>query len=413
MPLSRLWAAIDSNLDNIELLFSTYPWLSADQSFRKIVRTLSSWKQNAVDIENSWKECLFGAEKITDTRFIEKYGLWQQAWQQWITRGKRLLYPYIMYQLNRCPKINFAIEQAVLSEHSQTKEIQSYSNLKADTRLSRRLLVNKGHQYWIKYMGGVEIAWASVFEPTKPIIGTFIYCHGLGVENELAGLPKEPEIAMLPQLGIRVIRLESAGHGRRRSTGFYDGEILFATAPQGILKFLQQQNQEIAWLISYARQLSQGPVALGGTSLGAISSLFYVTSWQSHHKQQPDILYLSAPDPDPLLLAYDSMLCQQSGLSQALRKYGWNQERLRLYQTQIGQCYVAPLDPANIIINIAQYDTVTSPVRAQQLVFNWKIPKRNIFLRRQGHFTLQLGLLAESQPLYLLQERMQQLTHQS
>ncbi len=412
MPLSRLWAAIDGNIDKKELLFAKYPWLRADKSFNHLLGVLPSWKQNAIDIENSWQECLFSAEKITDTRLIEKYRLWQQVWQQWITRGKRLLYPYIMYQLNRSPKINFAIEQADLREHSKTEEVQSNSNIQADIRSSRRLLVNKSYQYWIKYMGRVETAWASVFEPTKPIIGTFIYCHGLGVENELAGLPKELEITMLPQLGIRVIRLESAGHGRRRSTGFYDGEILFATAPQGILKFLQQQNQEIAWLISYTRQLSQCPVALGGTSLGAISSLFYTTSIPSHHKQQPDILYLSAPDPDPLLLAYDSMLCRQSGLSQALKKSGWNQDRLRLYQIQIGHSHAAPIDPANIIINIAKHDNVTSPIRAQQLACDWKIPKRNIFLRRQGHFTLQLGLFAEPQPLYLLRERMLQLSHQ-
>ncbi len=200
MPLSRLWAAIDGNIDKKELLFAKYPWLRADKSFNHLLGVLPSWKQNAIDIENSWQECLFSAEKITDTRLIEKYRLWQQVWQQWITRDKRLLYPYIMYQLNRSPKINFAIEQADLREHSKTEEVQSNSNIQADTRLSRRLLVNKGYQYWIKYMGRVETAWASVFEPTKPIIGTFIYCHGLGVENELAGLPKEPEITMLPQL---------------------------------------------------------------------------------------------------------------------------------------------------------------------------------------------------------------------
>ena len=100
---------------------------------------------------------------------------------------------------------------------------------------------------------------------------TLIFGHGICVEFDHYHQLLD-EVTQLTRMGIRVIRPEAPWHGRRVLPGHYGGEQLLSTTPNSMFDFLAAQHQEWATIINWARATSAGPVAIGGSSLGAQSA---------------------------------------------------------------------------------------------------------------------------------------------
>lgn len=412
MPLSKLWAVIGATKGEVEQLEGQLPQLRQYSNFNKIYNILKIWQQKAVAQEQLWQQIMWSEEKISQEKIREINLHTQQAWQRWMMQGRRELWPYAANL--QLPKINFHIppaSQEFIKIDALLQPVIISSQKMPIVRISKKLSTYKGQQYWLTFSNGTENVWAKVFEPNSfQNKGTFIYCHGWGMGGELSGFPLEPEIDYLINRGVRVIRLESSAHGRRCQPGYYDGEYIFARAPTALVDFMMQQVHEIGVLIDWCKKESNEPVALGGTSLGALSSQTYVSlNKKLQLYSQPDILYLSATDPDILALANDSQLCIKSGLSQALQQAGWSKSKLKEYQALVEVADEPPLDPKYIIILIGMKDKITSYPRAKQLAMKWRVQPHHLFERYQGHFSLQFGLLGDPAPLNSLYHLLEKL----
>lgn len=412
MPLSKLWALVGDPTGNIEQLWAQIPPLKQRPSFAKMYDLLKYWQKEAVAQEQLWQHIMWANQDFSDEKIWQVNQHKQQAWQRWIIQGKRKLLPYASSL--RLPKINFhvpnASHQPIITD-AIFQQLISLSQKLPVINVSKKLPTQKGQQYWLTFSNGLENVWATVFEPPlSKNQGTFIYCHGWGVEGELSGLPLEPEIGHLIDCGVRVIRLESSAHGRRCPPGYYDGEHIFASAPPALVEFMMQQVHEIGVLLHWCKLENKGPVALGGTSLGALSSQTYVSlNKRLQLYPQPDILYLSATDPNILALAGDSQLCIKSGLSAALTQAGWSKEKLDGYQPLVQVSAEPPINPNHIIMVMGNKDQVTSYHRAKELAIKWQVRPNHLFERRQGHFSLQLGLLGDQAPINSLYHLLQYL----
>lgn len=154
-----------------------------------------------------------------------------------------------------------------------------------------------GTEYWIRFKSpsarmNDEVV-ARVYEPDGVVDPpTLIFGHGVCVEfDHWHGLVDE--VFAFYRMGIRVIRPEAPWHGRRVPPGRYGGEAFIACAPRGALDIFAAQLPEWAVLIDWARRTSAGPVAVRGSSLGALNAQLLAAQardWPA--RLHPDALFL-------------------------------------------------------------------------------------------------------------------------
>ena len=168
---------------------------------------------------------------------------------------------------------------------------------------SRGFLTHHGVDGWVRFRAGAPCAgtgpaWARVSAPLvaeAPAMPTLIFTHGIGMETEFTGDGRNP-LRALVAAGIRVIRPEGPWHGRRRLDGSYGGEPVLARGPGGMLDYLHAHVIEIGRLTAWARATRGGPVAIGGISLGALTTqLAAVAANHWPEEARPDALFLVAP----------------------------------------------------------------------------------------------------------------------
>lgn len=269
-----------------------------------------------------------------------------------------------------------------------------------------------GMEYWLRFpspgRATRDTAWAKVYEPETPAPGlpTLIYCRGLSVEVELWGTTIGTPFELI-RSGVRVIAPEAPWHNRRMVPGHWGGEPLLATAPRGAPDLLQAALTEIAVLTTWARRQGSAFVALGGVSLGAITSQFVAAQsavWPA--AMRPDFLFLVATGGSLRQVAVDSELAKVFGLEDALRAGGWSDaalDRLRPLTDPLGPPVMAP---ERIVMVLGSEDSVTRIDEGRDLAERWRVPADNLFIRKQGHFSVPVGVLHDDAPLRRLRELM-------
>lgn len=154
-----------------------------------------------------------------------------------------------------------------------------------------------GREYWLRFPSPLlgDTAWAHVYEPlgySDP--PTLIFLHGIAMETEFWTDLTDP-INELTRRGIRVIRAEGPWHGRRRLPGRFGGEPALAEGLPGFFKLFRAWAAEAGCLVRWARRKSRARVAVGGVSLGALTSQRMASAaidWPA--ELQPDALFLAA-----------------------------------------------------------------------------------------------------------------------
>ena len=125
---------------------------------------------------------------------------------------------------------------------------------------------------WVPGTQHGTTAWAHVYTPAERADpASVIYLHGIVMETEMWQGIADP-VTELAGRGIRVIRPEGPWHGRRRVAGLYGGEPVMARGPAGMIELFEAWIAELGALIAWARSTSNGPVAIGGVSLGALTA---------------------------------------------------------------------------------------------------------------------------------------------
>jgi len=246
---------------------------------------------------------------------------------------------------------------------------------------------------------------ARVHEPAGAVDPpTYIHCHGIGIDSDQIPEGAE-EILSLVARGVRVVRLVAPWHGRRRPAGQWSGERFLATAPLGAIEFFAGIAREFAVLVHWARHGGAGRVAIGGISLGALSAQIAAAraaSWPV--ALRPDALLLIATSSPLDRIAYDGALTRRLGVDRALAARDWTPERLAPWKRFTDPVEPPAVDPAAIVMVLGRADDVTPYAGGAALAERWRIPARNRFVRWQGHFTVELGLIPDAAPLVRMAE---------
>lgn len=247
---------------------------------------------------------------------------------------------------------------------------------------------------------GDDEVFAQVYEPAgvqNP--PTYIHCHGLMIDGG-QGATGMDEVTALVGRGIRVVRAILPEHGRRRPVGWYSGERILARAPLGAMELMVRVAREMATLIAWSRATSTGPVAIGGISLGALTTQFAAARaalWPEGLR--PDALFLATTAKHLDRVAFDSEMTQRLGLDAALRDGGWTAEKLARWHDFTNVSRAPVLEPDRIIMLLGDADQVTPFDDGMALAREWRVPAENLFVwPRHGHFSVPLGLIPHDAP---------------
>jgi pimeloyl-ACP methyl ester carboxylesterase len=274
---------------------------------------------------------------------------------------------------------------------------------------SRPVAGAQGPEHWLRYRAPVmgDTAWARVSTPEGAADPpTLIFLHGIGMENEMWRGAADP-LTSGAIGGLRVIRPEGPWHGRRRLDGWYGGEPAIGRGPLGMLDLFHGWVAEVACLIGWARTTSTGPVAVGGVSLGALSAqLVAVAARHWPAELRPDALFLAATSGTVLDVAESGSLAQAVKLQPRIEAAGWTRAALARWLPLLEPAGPPAMSAERIVMLIGESDDLTQHEGGLALARAWGVPEANLFSRRQGHFSVSLGLLRDRAPLQRLAEIM-------
>ena len=232
---------------------------------------------------------------------------------------------------------------------------------------------------------------------TDPRTPSLIYNHGLAMETEMLNIPDHLYRAWA-KFGFRVILPDAPGHNRRVQLGYYGGESFLRCPPYSNLEHFSRIVRELGSWIGWAHDYYGGKVALGGISLGALSTQLtaqYAKDWPS--KYRPDALMMTTTTAFIADLGQQSAIARATGLDRVARN--WGKEEQAILNRLVDASAEPPLDPEKMVALLGKYDKVTPFLGGITLASRWKIPKSNLFIRRQGHFSAAFGLQYDWAPL--------------
>jgi pimeloyl-ACP methyl ester carboxylesterase len=243
------------------------------------------------------------------------------------------------------------------------------------------------------------MAYAAVHEPDDgEASATLVFGHGIGVENDLWRETVD-SVLLLVRDGIRVIEITGPWHGLRAQRGRYGGEPFFATAPLGVLDLFTAEVPEMAVLIDWARRRGSPRVGLGGVSLGALVAqlaLVHAGHWPAACRPDAALLITHAGHIEQT--AAGGSLTRGLGLIEAMEEAGWSNDEFASWRALTDPIGEPVMEAGKIVSVLASRDDVTPFASGRELVRDWGIPPENLFIMRQGHFSLPLALLRDRRP---------------
>ncbi|SEO88120.1 hypothetical protein SAMN04487948_106143 [Halogranum amylolyticum] len=249
-----------------------------------------------------------------------------------------------------------------------------------------------------------ETATARVYEPAdegdddgdRSTLPTLVFNHGLGMMNDtMAYWPPEAALARpLAQEGYRVVLPDAPWHGRRETAGYYSGEPYLARAPVGMFQLFSAAALENGVLVDWAREEGAPAVAVGGLSLGGITSFHVVGhcgSWPE--STRPDLAFpAGAPGViDETLVR--SRLLELLDTDDALRAAGWTPALLGEFAPLLNPPTTCGIDPERVVSFGGRRDEVAPYDTTRWLLDSWEVPDENRVEWDVGHMGVLMRLL--------------------
>ena len=410
-PLARLWAAAtaaDGDLDRfIEEAALVRPSERQLRAARAgLAAMVSAWR-NYEDSSATWNQVFFGNDSADDRSLVETE-LARRRTSHTLVSCRSKFRPLRFGQkitLVRYEVPTFAaLEERYGDWLDDPETAYPAPSPMPEIECSKQVPSTEGMVSWLRFpapgRGVDDTAWARMHEPAdRPDAPTLIYCHGLGEEQEMRHNFLD-ETAAAVRLGLRVIRLESPWHNRRIEKGYWSGEPMLGRAPMGVLDFFDAQIAEMAVLIGWCRDRYKTPVAVGGLSIGGMSAqLLGARALRWPTALRPDALFLAGTSEDMWEVCFDGAIGRAAGVGDAIWAAGWTEaelQRVRQLTNPFGPCAV---EPANIVMKLGRVDTVMPFDRGRSLAERWSVPQDNLFIRRQGHFTIPIAMVRNSRSL--------------
>ncbi len=411
LPLSRAWAAALTHGED-EAGFARAIGLAefpAGASGRKLRRAIAETARRAAVLDQAdaqWRDAFFGQKAPPDRELVQAEQARLAAASSLMAAragflGVRQRSPAVGWQVTPPAELPTPDEWRASAGTCIAAPGGAEGRLPA-VAVSHPVPGPGGRERWLRFAApGLpgDTVWARVFEPEGiDDAPTLINLHGIGMELEYwrDAVDNTPD---LTRQGIRVIRPEGPWHGRRRPAGCYGGEPVMALGPEGFLKLFSAWGAEAGVITAWARQAGSRRVAVGGVSLGALTSqLTAVAAADWPEEMRPDALILVATSGDLLGVAEGS-LAGGVGFWPAIARAGWTPADLEGYLPLMVPQGPAAMPPERIVMALGAADTVTPFAGGQGLARRWAVPPENLFIRPQGHFSVSLDLVRQPQPL--------------
>jgi hypothetical protein len=411
-PLSRLWAAANVAEGDPDKFAAAVPFDGGDGPdgwlLDQALHGVHSAQRRYRRIEDEWQRICFTGSVRAPSRIVEAELERRTAGRIWMaTRGLMapLLstgdVPAVHWQTPRPDELLAELAPMLADPAAFYAPLDPLPAIEQ----SHKAPGPEGVEYWLRFPSkGGETAWAKVYEPEEPAgrLPTAILCHGLCVEQELWGTTAGIPHALIRQ-GVRVIAPEAPWHGRRMLPGRYGGEPLIATAPRGGPDLFRAALSEIATLTGWARGQGSHIVAIGGTSLGALTTQMAATrakAWPA--ALRPDFLLLVTTSGSLRQVAVDGELGETFGLDTALGEAGWTDETLQALSPLTDPDDDPVMPPDRIIMVLGREDSVTAFDEGRDLAARWQVPAENLYIRDQGHFSAAVGVIHDDAPVQQL-----------
>ncbi len=418
MPLSRAWAAAGVSGGSLDRFQAELPieriGPAARLGLARALQRTAELKNRLSDAEARWDELFFAARPVSGSALFNAERMRRRASHNYMLSrsGFALVrlgagYPAVRYEIPTPAEV-MAELQPLLND---PRAAYAPPDPLPHVAVTHRIEHSTYSEYWLRFTSahpdGGDIAWAHVREP-KGVSDppSLIHVQGLGVEFEsLDGI--EDEVDPIVAMGVRLVRLEALWHNRRRLPGRFGGEPFLSRQPLSGIELFLAVARETAVLVSWCRGTSRGRVAIGGTSMGALSTQTAASraqDWPTEMKA--DLLWLVTTSDDIGNLAFQSALAKAVGLPEQLTRAGWTLRSLSALNP-LGEIRTRPvMAPEDIVVVLGRRDEVTPYVRGAAMVTRWGVPERNLFQRELGHFSVPLGLLGDRRPLIRLVERL-------
>ncbi len=408
-PLSRLWAAASLAEGSVERFADAIPLPAiGDRRRRRIERMLNKTeaaRRAAGEARVAWEDAFFGGETLPPAALVAIERRRRAASHAYMMGrfGFRFLRRHDVPAARWEIPSGEAVETAYGAYRKHPDRAYAAPDPMPRVEVSAAIPASIGRKYWLRFaspskrIGGM--AYAAVHEPQDgEASATLVFGHGIGVENDLWRETVD-SVLLLVREGIRVIEISGPWHGLRAQRGRYGGEPFFATAPLGVLDLFTAEVPEMAVLIDWARRRGSSRVGLGGISLGALVAqlaLVHAGHWPAACRPDAALLITHAGHIEQT--AAGGSLTKGLGLIKAMEEAGWTNDeftRWRALTDPVGE----PALPASKIVSVlASRDDVTPFASGAKLVDDWGIPRENLFILRQGHFSLPLALLRDRRP---------------
>ena len=400
-PLSRGWAAAsapDGNIERFrELAGADLSGFAARRALASVHRLGAAYEAEKA----AWGEAFFAALPPPADRLIAAERTRNRAASRFMCGRFRFL-PW----LGCLPRVRWTVTppEEVEARHGSRRtapETAYPPSALPSIQISHAVPGNGRRTYWLRFPSPVlgDTAWAKVIEPegvdNPP---TLIFLHGIGVELEMWPPTADP-LDDLVSHGVRIVRPTAPWHAQRMLKGYYGGEPIMARGLDGLLTCFQTWVAETAILVDWARRLGSPTVTVGGVSLGALTSqLVASTSGTWPASSRPDGLFLVTTTGSMLDLLEGS-LCRGAGFTDELARSGWRHEDLKPWLPLLQPSHPPVIAPDRIVVVLGAADDLMPYAGGRALVDRWRLPEGNVFVRRQGHFSVPLGLLAEPAPI--------------
>ncbi len=409
-PLSRLWAAART-AQGSTAGFLDEAGLSAvpvnEKRLAALLHRFEDARQALAPCESGWENAFFGSSaagnetlaQIERRRLAARHNYNAMRWR-FATLGVRRRVSTIKWDI---PSPDFvegvygpAIEDPVLAFGAPDPM--------PEVEVSRAVRTGASREYWIRFPSPAprmnDTLVARVYEPaglSNP--PTLIFGHGICVEfDHWRGLVDE--VAAMVAMGIRVVRPESPWHGRRVRAGRYGGENFMATAPIGALDLFSSAAREWAVIIDWCRSNSAGPVAVGGSSLGAMTAQLVAEKahlWPA--RLRPDALFLITHCGEIEEAVSTGALAARWGIIEATAARGWTPGLVSRYQPLLDPLGQPVMAPDAIVSVLGRRDEVTPYPSGKALVERWRLPEQNLFEWSRGHFSVPIAMMHDHTPL--------------
>ena len=409
-PLSRLWAAARAADGDVDAFIRHVPLSEPSPSQRrKITRALTQFERcrlKAYSTEHLWNDYFFGDEPVEDIRLpiVEEMRLDFRTAYNLTRRAFRPLRKLVLTSVYMDPPTPDDVVARFGENGEKVEALFALPPSLPDVEVSRPLPTGTGVDRWIRFPSPSaslgDVAYARVHEPAgveNP--PTLIFGHGICVEFDHYHQLLD-EVSELTRNGIRVIRPEAPWHGRRVLPGHFGGEQLLSRLPNSMFDFVAAQHQEWATIINWARETSDGPVAIGGSSLGAQSAKAIAVracGWPEHLR--PDALLAITHSQHMYEAAMHGSLSDIWNLGASLRGRGWHRDSERFWLEKLDPLGKPCMAGERIVSVIGDRDTVTPTTLVNDQLDLWNVPTANRFHVERGHFTVPLGLIHDNTPL--------------